>query len=107
MQVVVAPDSFKGSIDAAAAAAALAAGWRQARPADVVAELPLADGGEGTLAVLATADPTSRWHTGQVSGPGEGCLPAAWLELAGNVAVIELAAAAGLPHLTEDRKSVV
>ena len=46
MRVVIAPDSFKGSITAIAAAAALAAGWRDARPADVVTTLPLADGGD-------------------------------------------------------------
>jgi glycerate 2-kinase len=101
MRVVAAPDSFKGSIGAAAAAAAVAAGWRQVRPADVVVELPLADGGEGTMAVLAAATPASRWHTAQVSGPGEAPMVAAWLELAGNGAVIELAAAAGLPLLRD------
>jgi glycerate 2-kinase len=103
MRVVIAPDSFKGSIDAASAAAAVAAGWRSARPGDQVIELPLADGGEGTLAVLAAADPGSRWHHVVVSGPGDGVVKAAWLEMTGNVAVVELAAAAGLPLLTEPR----
>jgi glycerate kinase len=98
---VVAPDSFKGSIGAAEAARAVAAGWRFARPGDEVVELPLADGGEGTLAVLAAADPGSRWHHVVVSGPGDGLVKAAWLELTGNVGVVELAAAAGLPLLGE------
>jgi len=97
----MAPDSLKGSIGAAAAASALAAGWRQARPGDEVIELPLADGGEGTLAVLAAANPASRWHLAEVSGPTTARVAAAWLELPGNVAVVELAAAAGLPLLTE------
>ena len=101
MRVVVAPDSFKGSIGAAEAARAVAAGWRFARPGDEVVELPLADGGEGTLAVLAAADPGSRWHHVVVSGPGDGLVKAAWLELTGNVGVVELAAAAGLPLLGE------
>jgi glycerate 2-kinase len=100
MRVVVAPDSFKGSISAAAAAAAVAAGWRQVRPGDVVVELPLADGGEGTMAVLAAAE-AGRWHNTDVSGPADARVAATWLELAGNVAVVELAAAAGLPLLTE------
>ena len=47
--VLVAPDSFKGTIGAADAAAALAAGWRSARPGDEVTCRPLADGGEGTV----------------------------------------------------------
>jgi glycerate 2-kinase len=97
--VVIAPDSFKGSIGAAAAARALAEGWRAVRPADTVIELPLADGGEGTLAVLAATHPGSRWHHAVVSGPGDALVRAAWLELTGGVGVIELAAAAGLPLL--------
>jgi glycerate kinase len=101
MRVVMAPDSFKGSIGAAEAARALAAGWRFARPGDDVAELPLADGGEGTLTVLAATDPGSRWHHVVVSGPGDGLVKAAWLELTGKVGVVELAAAAGLPLLGE------
>jgi glycerate kinase len=99
MRVVVAPDSFKGSIGAAAAAAAIAAGWRSARPGDEVIELPLADGGEGTLAVLAAAVPGARWHAAAVSGPGRALVRAPWLELPGRVHVIELATAAGLTQL--------
>jgi glycerate kinase len=101
VRVVIAPDSFKGSISAAGAAAALARGWRSARPGDEVLELPLADGGEGTLAVLAGAVPASSWHRARVSGPGTALVGAAWLSLPGNVAVIELAAAAGLTQLSE------
>jgi glycerate kinase len=101
MRVVVAPDSFKGSISAAAAAAAIAAGWRQVRPADEVIELPLADGGEGTAAVVAAAVPASRWLVAEVSGPAEVGVTAGWLELPGNGAVVELAAAAGLPLMPE------
>jgi glycerate 2-kinase len=101
MRIVVAPDSFKGSISAADAARALAAGWLRVRPDDEVIELPLADGGEGTLAVLATAAPGSRWHHLRVSGPGTEQVLAAWLELDGNVAVVELAAAAGLTLLSQ------
>ncbi len=49
MQVVIAPDSFKGSLDAAGAARAIAEGWRAERPRDELVVLPQADGGEGTL----------------------------------------------------------
>jgi glycerate 2-kinase len=101
MRVVVAPDSFKGSIGAAAAAAAIAVGWRQVRPADEVTELPLADGGEGTAAVVAAAVPRSRWQVAEVSGPVGARVTAGWLELPGNGAVVELATAAGLPLLAE------
>ncbi|TPX05125.1 glycerate kinase, partial [Schumannella luteola] len=57
MRIVVAPDSFTGSISAHDAAAAIAAGWRAIRPDDEVRELPQADGGVGTLEVVARALP--------------------------------------------------
>jgi glycerate kinase len=99
MRVVIAPDSFKGTIGAADAAAALAAGWLDVRPADELICLPLADGGEGTLEVLAAVDPAARWHQAQVSGPGQEHVTARWLELPGRIHVLELASAAGLPLL--------
>jgi glycerate kinase len=101
MRVVAAPDSFKGTISAAGAASALAAGWLAARPADEVICLPLADGGEGTLEVLAVAEAGARWHEAEVSGPGRARVTARWLELPGQTHVIELASAAGLPLLAE------
>src|SRR6266542_1406368 len=99
VRVVVAPDSFKGSIGAAAAAAALARGWRAVRASDQVSCLPLADGGEGTLDVLAAAVPGASWHAASVSGPGSERVTSSWLELPGQTGVIELARASGLPLL--------
>jgi hypothetical protein len=56
LRVVVAVDSFKGSLDARAACAAIARGILRAMPAATVVERPMADGGEGTLdALLAPA----------------------------------------------------
>ena len=43
--VVLAVDSFKGSIAADAAADALEAGWRRVRPGDRIVHRPMADGG--------------------------------------------------------------
>ena len=83
MRVLIAPDSFKGSLGAAAAAAALAEGWLSARSGDQVTRLPLADGGEGTLDVLAAAVPGARWHRAKVTGPGGTPVMARWLELPG------------------------
>ena len=55
-RVVVAPDSFKGSLSAALAAAAMARGAREALGAGAeVLEVPMADGGEGTLDTLLAA----------------------------------------------------
>jgi glycerate 2-kinase len=97
MRVVVAPDSFKGSLGARDAAAALAEGWREARPGDELVCLPLADGGEGTLQVLAAADAAARWHPLQVTGPDGQAVASRWLELRDATACIELALASGLP----------
>ena len=99
MRVVIAPDSFKGSIAAAAAAAALASGWRVVRPGDEVVCVPLADGGEGTLDVLAAAVRGARWHQARVTGPAGQPADSAWLELPGGLAAVELARSSGLPLL--------
>jgi glycerate kinase len=96
LTVVVAPDSFKGSAGAAVVAAAVARGWRSVRPDDVVLELPLADGGEGTLDALEAAVPSSRRHHVVVPGPDDRPVAASWLLLPDGTAVAELASASGL-----------
>ena len=53
MNVLVAPEKFKGTLTAGAAASAIAAGWRQARPDDVLSLLPMSDGGDGFGKVLS------------------------------------------------------
>jgi glycerate 2-kinase len=76
MRVVIAPDSFKGSADAAAVAAAIADGWRSIRPHDELKLIPLADGGEGTASVIASAYPDAIWHTVPgVRGPNSPTAP--------------------------------
>jgi glycerate 2-kinase len=99
VRVLLAPDSFKGSVTATAAAAALARGWLAERPGDQLTCLPLADGGEGTLDVLAAAAPAARWRSALVTGPGGDPVDCAWLELPGGTAAVELARASGLPLL--------
>jgi glycerate kinase len=96
-RVLVAPDSFKGSLDQAAAAAAIAAGVRRALPGASVTELPLTDGGEGWLATLVGADPAGRVETARVEGPlGEPVEAGFGLIEGGRTAVVEVAAASGL-----------
>lgn len=55
MKVIIAPDSFKGSLSAWEAAQALALGVRRVWPAADIRLFPLADGGEGTLDAVLTA----------------------------------------------------
>ena len=59
MKVVIAPDSFKGSISNVDAAAMIAEGWLSIRPDDEVIQKPMADGGEGTLKTIAMQNPDS------------------------------------------------
>ncbi|MTA81651.1 MAG: glycerate kinase, partial [Actinobacteria bacterium] len=54
-KIIVAPDSFKGTLSALAAAEAIGAGWSAARPDDNVMLLPQADGGEGSLDAIERA----------------------------------------------------
>lgn len=99
LRVVIAPDSFKGTLDATAAADALAAGWRRERPDDELVTVPLADGGEGTLEALGHDLPAECWRSAQVTGPDGRPVDAAWLLLPDGTAVVEMARAAGLPLL--------
>lgn len=100
MRVLLAPDAFKGTVDAAAAAEALAAGWRTVRPHDEIVVLPLADGGEGTLDAVARAVPrAARVPVAGVVGPNGRAVDASWLRLPDGTAVVELAAVCGLPLL--------
>lgn len=96
-RVVIAPDSFKGTIAAADAARALAEGWREARPGDDVVELPQADGGESTLAAIAAAVPGAGRREARVTGPDGRPVTAAWLLLPDRTGVVELAESSGLP----------
>jgi glycerate 2-kinase len=91
---VACADKFRGSLDAAAACAAIARGLRAAGFEDVV-EIPLADGGEGTLDALLAARGGSR-RTATVTGPLGGRVEAEWGRLSDGTAVIEMARASGL-----------
>jgi len=96
--VVIAPDSFKGSINANDLAESLAAGWATVRPQDELVLLPQADGGEGTLDAVASCHPNATWHSvAGVSGPDGRKTTGRWLCLDDGTAVVELAQMSGLP----------
>jgi len=93
MRVVVAPDKFKGSLTAAQAAAHLAAPLREA--GITVTEVPMADGGEGTVeaALAAGYEPVRRTVTGPLGRPVEATYA---YDPGARSAVIEMALASGL-----------
>lgn len=104
MRIVCAPDSFKESMTADEAAAAMARGIRAVQPDAEVIEVPLSDGGEGFVAALASgldADPRHLTVPDPLGRPTE----AAWA-LAGELAVIEVAQAVGLERIPEAERDI-
>ncbi|MDP2857544.1 MAG: glycerate kinase [Bacillota bacterium] len=101
MKVVVAPNSFKGSLDAVRVAAAMKRGILGVDPRVAVVEVPMADGGEGTVeAVTGATGGTIR--AVQVTGPTGTPVEARYGILGDKrTAVMEMAAAAGLPLVPE------
>ena len=99
LRVLIAPQSFKGSVDAVAVAAAISRGLRRAWPDAECDELPLADGGEGTVRALVRAT-AGTLRRSRVHDPLGRDIEAEWGILGdGRTAVVEMAAASGLPLL--------
>jgi glycerate kinase len=93
---VVAPDKFKGSLTAAEAADALATGLLAVRPDLEIVLLPVADGGDGTLAAAVSAG----YELVPVVAEGPvGALVETAFALRGGAAVVELADVTGLRRL--------
>ncbi len=96
LTVLIAPDSFKGSLSSVEVARALAGGWAAARPDDVVLHAPLGDGGEGTIHAIAAAGGWE-WRSTPVTDFRGRRIGASWLcSTAGDRAYVELAQASGL-----------
>ena len=96
MKIVVAPDSFKGSVSALEAACAIEQGLRRVFPDAVIDKIPMADGGEGTVQSLVDAT-GGHIQTHRAVTPLEDEVDAQFGILAdGETAVIEMAAASGL-----------
>jgi glycerate 2-kinase len=96
VKALLCPASLKGVLGARAAAAALAVGAREAGVEAI--ELPVADGGEGTAEALHAAL-GGDWRHARVSDPLGRPVQASWLLLPDRRAVVEAAAAIGLPLL--------
>ncbi len=104
MRIIVAPDSFKGSLSALAAAEAIERGIRAVFPDAEVIKVPIADGGEGTVEALVAATGGRVEHR-TVRGPLGEPVRAHWGVLGdGKTAVIEMAAASGLPLVPKERR---
>jgi glycerate 2-kinase len=91
---VACPDKFRGTLTAPEAAGAIAAGLRRGGFAEV-RELPLADGGDGTLDTLVAVLGGSR-RRARVTGPLGAPVDAEWAMLSDGTAIVEMARASGL-----------
>lgn len=105
-KIIIACDSFKGSLSSAEVAAAAATGIRRELPSSTIIEIPVADGGEGTMTMLVEAlhgryidtsvsDPLGRTITARYGIVDTDGIP---------TAIIEMAAASGLPLLTDSER---
>ncbi|MBL8396602.1 MAG: glycerate kinase [Candidatus Accumulibacter sp.] len=105
MQIIVAPDSYKGCVSAVMVAQAMSCGIRRVFPDAEVRQIPIADGGEGTVdALLAATGGQRRRHL--VRGPLGQPVEADWGILGdGRTAVIEMAAASGLTLIDSARRN--
>lgn len=105
MKIVIAPDSFKGSVTALQAAEAIEHGVRRVFPDTEIEKIPMADGGEGTVQSLV--DTTGgQIFTERVIDPLGREIEAKYGVLGDNVtAVIEMAAASGLTLVPPDKRN--
>lgn len=102
MKFILAPDSFKGTMTAATVAATMRAGVLDVFPDAECIEVPMADGGEGTTQSLVDALGGKLLHVDVADALGRTrTAHFGWIE-AERLAVVEIAEAAGIEHLTTE-----
>lgn len=104
MKILIAPDSFKESLEALDVCHAIQSGFSQVFPDADYKLLPMADGGEGTSAVLSYVL-GGRWKNVVVNDPLMRPITAKYLLLKNETAVIEIAQACGLHLLTTEERN--
>ncbi len=105
MKIVAAPNAFKGCLTAREAAAAMAKGLRRAAPGAEIVELPVADGGDGLVAVVHDAL-GGTLSTVEVTGPLGEKVEAAICRV-GDLVAIEMALASGLALVPRERRDAL
>ena len=104
-KILLAIDSFKGCLDSLDAASAVEDGIKAVYPACEVVKTPIADGGEGTAQALVWAT-KGQMHITEVNDPLMQPVSACYGILGdGSTAVIEMAAASGLPLVPPERRN--
>ncbi len=105
MKIIIAPDKFKGSCPADTVAEAISRGWKSVFPDDETVLVPVADGGDGTLAAMRAAC-GGQYMVAKVRGPLGSQVHAQWLRLPDGTAVIEMAQASGLTLVEASARNV-
>ena len=104
VRVIVAPNAFKGTLTASEAAHAIALGVREVWPDAEIVEVPVADGGDGTVEALVSAK-HGEFRAARVEGPLGDPIDARYgLIDGGATAVVELATASGLVLIPPERR---
>ena len=105
LRIVIAPQAFKQSVGARQAAVAIQNGVRRVVPDAEITLIPVADGGDGTLAALIDTS-GGHYFEAVVSGPLGEPSPARWGVMGdGQTAVIEMALASGLAMLADEQRN--
>lgn len=103
--MLIAIDSFKGSISSVEGSKAIELGIKDVYPDAEILKLPLADGGEGTVKTVVQAT-RGKLVNKEVTGPlGEKTIAAYGILADGNTAVIEVAEACGLPLVPLEKRN--
>lgn len=105
MKIVIAPDSFKENLTSMEVATEIEAGLRRVWPKARCVKIPMADGGEGTVQSLVDATGGKLVECMVTAPLGEKVQAVYGLLGGGRTAVIEMAAASGLPLVPRDRRN--
>lgn len=105
MKIVIAPDSFKGSLTAAEVAKAIQCGVQRVLPDADIVTVPMADGGEGTTQALVDATDGQMIGVDVINPLGESVIAQYGILGDGDTAVIEMAAASGIQFVDEETKN--
>lgn len=101
MKIIIAPDSFKGSMSSISVSKYIEEGFRKVYPEVEVDILPIADGGEGTVEALVEAT-KGRYINIEVTNPLGRKIKSKYGVINNEIAVIEMAAASGLTLISEE-----
>ncbi len=106
IKILLAPDSFKGTLSSTDAIKRLTFAARRHFPGCKIVPLPIADGGEGTVRSLVTAC-DGAYRKAQVTGPLGKKVSAVYGVLRGKTAVVEMAETSGLSLVSEDERDIM